>query len=1054
MSLKLHLLLWLALMPDLLAQGPRMAVKGENTQLEVEAAEVRIQLVDGVASTEMELTFRNDTRRMIEGEFTLPLPAGATVSSYALEVNGALREAVAVEKERARNAYESIKRRMVDPGIVEREEGNVYRTRVFPIPAKGTKRLRIGYVEELPRTEEGFRYRLPLAFEGKPKHFRCEIVGAGAVQPALSGSVPLTFQNGVAEAGSVELAGELELRLPAAGGPVMVVEDGDEPVFLLSDVFPPLAVEKRPPVRSVALFWDASESGAGVDHAATFQLLDAWFAKQGEVEVDLKLLRNEVEDGGLHQVAGGDWGAIRKILESVEYEGATSMGALESGTSGVVMYCGDGGGTLDSGTGSIQSPLLFLRSGVAEVSPALRKQVADSGGVEVAVERIPVEAAMKALETMPFNVVAVNGVVDFHVDRSELQPGKTVRIYGNGAKLTAGPVEISYGVGKEVRLRRDVHFSKGSGGGVIRRLWAQRKLVALERSAERSRGEIIAHCKEHGLVSGLTSLIVLEQFDDHLRYEIPPPEPELLARYQAALKDHKQRKITRAESDWEARLAWYRRAFPGYEHILVPRLRQVGIWKKSLEEVFRADELDPVAVAKVAGWHDQALALIERRRELADAPAYALWKQEVDRLHDEGPKLAATPVAGPPPGQPLVVSVRGLVRTPGQVRSEGPLTLREAIRRAGGTMLGTNLDHVALYRSAGKTVYNTLSKQYEDVALRPGDMVVVDEEPYSNCDPFSAMPAEDPRDREAVVSDDDVWVGLDPFAGDSEGEGSQEARAKAGAIRILDPAEAGMPDLAEFGERLKAGEHPWQLYRQLKDGRLRPQRFYIEAARQFFATGQDKLAMRVLSSLVERSDGRDSGRRAMAWWLIEFGKKEAAGRMLAGLVADEEACPVAYPRAELAASDREREILLAEALRAGGEQAEIVRTELNRLRDPESEGGLPCDLRIVVAGQFEDLVPAVEIIEPGGEPVSGWRVSPTGGRLTRTQGLADYMIRRAVPGTYLVRVSCPVESSFRIAMHRDWGRASQKTVRLTRLVEANQKETVAELEFEFAGASE
>jgi hypothetical protein len=90
-------------------------------------------------------------------------------------------------------------------------------------------------------------------------------------------------------------------------------------------------------------------------------------------------------------------------------------------------------------------------------------------------------------------------------------------------------------------------------------------------------------------------------------------------------------------------------------------------------------------------------------------------------------------------------------------------------------------------------------------------------------------------------------------------------------------------------------------------------------------------------------------------------------------------------------------------------------------------------------------------VEATGEPLSHG-VSQTGGRLTVGEGVAEYMVRRAVPGTYAVKISCKADSTFRIAVHSDWGRENQKTLRMTRLVEAGSKETVAEVEFEFAAA--
>ena len=370
---------------------------------------------------------------------------------------------------------------------------------------------------------------------------------------------------------------------------------------------------------------------------------------------------------------------------------------------------------------------------------------------------------------------------------------------------------------------------------------------------------------------------------------------------------------------------------------------------------------------------------------------------------------------------------------------------------AGGSLFGDYLDHVALYRNSGKTVYNTLSKQYRDIELRPGDMVVVDEWHDSDgFDPFSAVAPSEPEDRGPIVRDADVWVSEDPIAGNSEGGGGQESRAAAGSIQIVDPAEAGMPDLVAFEEKLAAGADPWAAYLEIKAGQLRPTRFHIEAARRLFAAGHDALAMRVLSTLVERGNGSGAALRAMAFWLMEFGKMEEADRVLAEISTEPGGCPASYARAELAGPDLERIARLKSALKPVWSGSEIVLADLTRLENQNPAGNMPADIRITVIGQFPGAVPDVEIVEPTGAIVSGWKISPTGGRLTKAEGLAEYLVRRAVPGTYRVKLSSKLDTSFRIAIHTDWGRDSQKTVRMTRLVEAGEPEMVAELEFEFA----
>ena len=53
----------------------------------------------------------------------------------------------------------------IDPGLVEWTKGNNFKTRIFQIPAKGTRTVR--YAADLLTDENGTRYRLPLAFHDR-----------------------------------------------------------------------------------------------------------------------------------------------------------------------------------------------------------------------------------------------------------------------------------------------------------------------------------------------------------------------------------------------------------------------------------------------------------------------------------------------------------------------------------------------------------------------------------------------------------------------------------------------------------------------------------------------------------------------------------------------------------------------------------------------------------------------------------------------------------------------------------------------------------------------
>ena len=92
------------------------------------------------------LTFTNPNSRVMSGELEFPIPDGAFVCGYALEINGDMIPGVICEKEKARVAFENETRKRVDPGIVEHVKGNIWRTRIFPLNPKTPRKAKVEYI--------------------------------------------------------------------------------------------------------------------------------------------------------------------------------------------------------------------------------------------------------------------------------------------------------------------------------------------------------------------------------------------------------------------------------------------------------------------------------------------------------------------------------------------------------------------------------------------------------------------------------------------------------------------------------------------------------------------------------------------------------------------------------------------------------------------------------------------------------------------------------------------------------------------------------------------
>src|SRR4029079_16602347 len=119
---------------------------------------VHVDIRDQIARTTIEESFVNQTNGRLEGQFLFPLPQDASISGFGMWIGNDLVEADIVEKQRAREIYETILRERRDPGLLEWTQGNLFKARVFPIEANSEKRVKIVYTQVLPLRANKYRY--------------------------------------------------------------------------------------------------------------------------------------------------------------------------------------------------------------------------------------------------------------------------------------------------------------------------------------------------------------------------------------------------------------------------------------------------------------------------------------------------------------------------------------------------------------------------------------------------------------------------------------------------------------------------------------------------------------------------------------------------------------------------------------------------------------------------------------------------------------------------------------------------------------------------------
>ncbi|RIK83108.1 MAG: hypothetical protein DCC68_04685 [Planctomycetota bacterium] len=144
--------------------GGALVVKaedGQETRLSMRKYHVDVHIEDGFARTTIDQTYFNHLSSRQEGTFFFPLPADASISRLAMYVAGKLMEGGMAERQHAAEVFESIKRKMQDPALLEWIDGTTFRMRVFPLEGREEKRIVLSYTQRLPSLYGKATYRFP-----------------------------------------------------------------------------------------------------------------------------------------------------------------------------------------------------------------------------------------------------------------------------------------------------------------------------------------------------------------------------------------------------------------------------------------------------------------------------------------------------------------------------------------------------------------------------------------------------------------------------------------------------------------------------------------------------------------------------------------------------------------------------------------------------------------------------------------------------------------------------------------------------------------------------
>jgi len=544
---------------------PNLKINGkENPDVYLQSLDVTVDVTGNIASTRYTMVFKNKTARVLEGELTFPLPDGRTVTYYALDINGKMREAVPVEKAKATRVFEEIEQRQVDPGLLERVEGNNFRTRIYPIPSGGTRTISVGYEGELTLEKELLQYRLPMDYPNPIEKFAVKAtVWKSSVEPIVPASnneirFERADENYVATftRKNYRPARALNFSLPApADIPQIITQPAQGGFYFFASVAPKAETRKKKWNNDLAIIWDVSLSGSQRDIERELELLNVIFTKKKNVNVYLYYLNNTFTKmvnkktaNGEHKVINGNWDGLRNTLKKAVFDGGTDFSKIYlNGVAGnEILFFSDGISTLSDAD-------FIKNAGVAVKRPIhciVSSAKADYSAAKLIAGRTNGKFInLNALSSDELNAELLNETLQFlgveHGESvREIYPSIATPVHGNFSlsgisETNDAELTLLFGFGDTVEKKITVKLDakKAADQTNARKLWAQKKIAELDLNYERNRGELTELGQQFGIVTRNTSLIVLETVDDYIRYNIEPPA-ELAEEYRRRQEKH------------------------------------------------------------------------------------------------------------------------------------------------------------------------------------------------------------------------------------------------------------------------------------------------------------------------------------------------------------------------------------------------------------------------------------------------------------------------------------------------------------------------------------
>lgn len=501
--------------------------------LTISSLDVTVDIAGRMAQSTLVVTFANPTENRLEGDFTLNLPTGASVTAYGLDINGVMTDGVLERNLKAEEAYEDTIRKGIDPGLGQVTAGNQFRTHIFPILPGSGRTVRIVYTT--PLGTDG-RFVMPLTTGVAVQKLTVAVATHG-----LTGAPMVTLGDFHGTSQGERLG--FEVRDKAVDGDLVLTGIMPTQPITVSrhsngERFFELTVGAEPAgkikVNGLRVYWDASRSRRDEDVMSDGYAMAAYLDATKPESVDLIVFGD-----GVSSIRHFDHPTTMDILNALKdttYSGATRYTGLNKAVPGRADVClvfSDGHATI----GSFSAERWPCRVMTVSSSPLARRDIlrqlaARNAGAYVDLLTVSREDMMRLLTMRAPKLWDLTDGDGNSLDYQMSPLGSDqYRIIGPAPR--DGHLSLDYGGESHDYDLSKVASTDQDGVGVA---WGAGLIDALNATDAPDADKILATARRYRVATPDVSFIVLESGADYARADIAPPataSKDILSDYQA-----------------------------------------------------------------------------------------------------------------------------------------------------------------------------------------------------------------------------------------------------------------------------------------------------------------------------------------------------------------------------------------------------------------------------------------------------------------------------------------------------------------------------------------